>query len=53
MRRLPNPHSLRGPTDARRPLIRPVRPPSPWRLLLLLIVVVVGIVFLLRRASGL
>jgi|GEM_PF-3858758 hypothetical protein len=53
MRRLPNPRSLRGSTDPRRPLINPVRPPSPWRLLILLIVIVVGIVILLRRASGL
>ena len=52
MRPLPNPHSLRGSTDPRRPLPR-VRPPSPWRLLLLLIVTVVASVVLLRRAGAL
>jgi hypothetical protein len=53
MRPLPNPHKLRGSTDPRRPLPRPVRPPSPWRLVLLLIVTLAAIFVLLRRAGAL
>jgi hypothetical protein len=53
MRPLPNPHSLRGSTDARRPMPRPVRPPSPVRLVLLLVVTLGAIFVLLRRAGAL